>query len=176
MTLLENSLGLLEEQEQSQREMLQSTATTSNTLREGQTIIRTIRAKRSGMQVVLVRKQRKGKRNSNQGNNDPTNDNDYYLVLPGKDRTDAYNQVHRRGMHCTCRSFLNNIKGGGRKNSNNHAAATTDNVAFFSQSIICKHLLAVILMPHLMPWRMDGVGVEVLEDRKFAKLVASCQV
>lgn len=162
MNLLENALGLLEEQEQRQREMQSADA------QEGHTIIRTVRAKRSGMQTVLVQKQRKGKRNSNSGD-DQTNDNDHYLVLLGRDRTDAYNQVHRRGMHCTCRSFLNNINGGGRKS--NAAAEMISN-----QNIICKHLLAVILMPYLMPWRKDGVDVEVLDDKEFAKLIASCPI
>ena len=160
---LENALALLEEQEQYQREMLPTS--------EGQShIIRTVRAKRSGRQIVLIKKQRKGKRNSSGGNEQK--DADYYLLLLGKERVDALNQVHRRSMHCTCRSFQNNIKGGGRKSSGSAGDSHHSN----SQNIICKHLLAVILMPHLMPWSKSGMNVEVLEDREFAKLIASCQI
>jgi hypothetical protein len=162
---LENALALLEEEEQCQREKMVPRS-------DGQTphIIRTVRAKRSGRQMVLIKKARKGKRNSSGGNEQK--DSDYYFILLGKVRVDALHQVHRRSMHCTCRSFLNNIKGGGRK-SNGGAG---DSCLSTSQNIICKHLLAVILMPHLMPWSKSGVNVEVLEDKEFAKLIASCQI
>lgn len=168
ITLLENALALLEEQEQRQKEMQ------TNSSDDGQqtNIIRHVRAKRSGRNAVLIRKQRKGKRNSSGGDNDANmKDNDNYLIMPGKERTDASHQVHRRGMHCTCRSFLNNIKGGGRK-----SGGANDLVMHGSQNIICKHLLAVILMPHVMPWNKDGVSVEALGDREFAKVIASCQI
>lgn len=161
MSLLENSLALLEEHEQNQREKQ------SQNVANMSPIIRIVRAERSGRQAILIRKQRKGKRTSI-GCNDKQVENDLYLCLLGKERTDALHQVHRRGMHCTCRSFLNNIKGGGRKGSVGDAT--------ISQSIICKHLLALILMPHLMPWSKRGADVEVLEDRVFAKLIASCQI
>jgi hypothetical protein len=160
-SLLENSLALLEEHEQNQKEM-QSQNVSNIT-----PVIRIVRAERSGRQAILIRKQRKGKRTSI-GCNGKQVENDHYLCLLGKERTDALHQVHRRGMHCTCRSFLNNIKGGGRKGSVGDAT--------ISQSIICKHLLALTLMPHLMPWSKRDADVEVLEDRVFAKLIASCQI
>jgi hypothetical protein len=156
-SLLENALSLLEEQEQCQRQVNPN---------HSSPIIRTIRSERSGRQAILIRKQRKNKHPSE--SIDDATKGDFYVCLLGREKTDTVNQVHRRSMHCTCRSFLNNVKGGGRKGGSN---TTAD-----GPNIICKHLLAVILMPHLMPWSVKGVPVEILEDRMFAKLIASCQI
>ena len=169
MSLLENALSLLEEQEQCQREMRGGE---TDEVVSDQSIIRVIQAKRSGRKAIIIQKRRGNKRHSK--NTSDTKLNDYYLCLLGRDKSDSYNQIHRRGMHCTCKSFLNNIRGSSRKSTSGGDNATTN--AGYSHNIICKHLLAVILMPHLMPWCKEGVGVEVLEDKVFAKLIASCQI
>jgi hypothetical protein len=168
-SLLENALVLLEEHEQSQKE-----ARSAGNDENIKPIIRTIRAKRSCRQAVFIRKQRKSKRNSYGGNETPQdtkkNEAEFYLCLLGRDKVSARNRVHRRGMHCTCRSFLQNIKGGrSGKNSSETSSSSCQNIA-------CKHLLAVILMPHLLPWNEKVVDVETLEDREFAKLVARASI
>lgn len=168
MSLLENALSLLEEQEKYQREVR---GKDTDGVGDAQSIIRVIQAKRSGKKAIIIQKRRGNKRHSK--NTSDTKLNDYYLCLLGKDKTDSYNQIHRRGMHCTCKSFLNNIRGSSRKSTAGGDNATN---AGDSHNIICKHLLAVILMPHLMPWCKEGVVVEVLEDKVFAKLIAMCQI
>ena len=196
ITLLENSLALLEEQEEYQ----------NNDGNDGNDVttiapIRTIRARRSGRVAVLVRKQQKKKSRSSQSGKDKHSTDDYYLCLLGRDKltfdsthsairtsqgTYLCTPQHRIGMHCTCRSFFHNVKGvgtvggSGRYKSNDERSPTRSNSSSSSNSnksnIVCKHLLAVILMPHLLPWRKDGVEEDIVDDKMFAKLVMKASV
>jgi len=167
ISLLENALSLLEEQEQSQNGAQSP-------------IIWTIRAKRSGRDAILIRKQRKNKTLNFRGGDETsetdkrTNNemNQFYLCLLGRDRDNTWNRMQRWGVHCTCRSFFQNLKGG-RSNK----GSTSDGMASSNcQTIVCKHLLAVILMPHLLPWSEKGVKIEVVDDRQFAKVVSRASI
>lgn len=211
ISLLENSLALLEEQEQYKNNDDNddnNTSSSSNVIPP----IRTIRARRSGRVAVLVRKQRKKSRASHQQRqqqqqqSDKQIIDDYYLCLHGRDKvsidnnnafktskgTYLCNPHHRIGMHCTCRSFFHNIKGsssssgsgGGRFKSNGGERSPTGkassslsyNSISNNNSIVCKHLLAVILMPHLLPWREQGVEEDVVDDKLFTKLVMRASI
>ncbi|KAL7451409.1 hypothetical protein ACHAWC_003251 [Mediolabrus comicus] len=192
ISLLENSLALLEEQEQYQ----------NNDSNDGNNVvitippIRTIRARRSGRVAVLVQKQKKKSRSSQSGNDKHSTD-DYYLCLLGRDKftidsthsairtsqgTYLCTPQHRIGMHCTCRSFFHNVKGdSGRYKSNDERSPSRSNSNNNSNNsnksnIVCKHLLAVILMPHLLPWRKDGVEEDIVDDKMFAKLVMKASI
>ncbi|KAL7486462.1 hypothetical protein ACHAW6_012066 [Cyclotella cf. meneghiniana] len=167
ISLLESALSLLEEQEQSQSSVQFP-------------IIKTIRAKRSGRDAILVQKQRKNKTyNFRVGNEMSETDkrnneeiNQFYLCLLGRDRANNWNRMQRLGVHCTCRSFFQNIKGG-----KSNKGSTSDGLASLNcQTIVCKHLLAVILMPHLLPWSEKGVKIEVVDDRQFAKVVSKASI
>ena len=191
ISLLENSLALLEEQEQ-----YQNNDNNNNTNRDLSPMIippiRTIRARRSKRVAVLVRKQRKKSRASNPNQN---LDN-YYLCLLGRNRviidnSNAYKTSngtclctpqHRIGMHCTCRSFFHNIKGSGSASDKSgrspigKASYNNNSSGGGNNSIVCKHLLAVILMPHLLPWRTQGVVEDVVDDKVFTKLVMKASI
>ena len=196
ISLLENSLALLEEQEQYQNNDGNNNVNNDD---NGVTIppIRTIRARRSGRVAVLVRKQKKKSRSSYQHDKHSTTD-DYYLCLLGRDKltidsthsairtsqgTYLCTPQHRIGMHCTCRSFFHNVKGdSGRFKSNDERSPSrggrnSGNSSNNNKSnIVCKHLLAVILMPHLLPWRKDGVEEDIVDDKMFAKLVMKASI
>ena len=199
ISLLENSLALLEEQEQYQNNDDNNNNNNSSSSSEITPPIRTIRAKRSGRVAVLVRKQRKNSRASNQNyqSNKQIID-DYYLCLLGRDRVTIGNNnafktskgtylctpQHRIGMNCTCRSFFHNIKGsggsGGRFKSNGDRSPPRTASSYSSNgninNIVCKHLLAVILMPHLLPWRSQSVEEDVVDDKLFTKLVMRASI
>ena len=202
ISLLENSLALLEEQEQYQNNDGNNDDNGFTTIPP----IRTIRARRSGRVAVLVRKQQKKKSRSSQSGKDKHINitDDYYLCLLGRDKltidsthsairtsqgTYLCTPQHRIGMHCTCRSFFHNVKGvgtaaaaggSGRYKSNDERSPSRSNSSSSSNSnntnIVCKHLLAVILMPHLLPWRKDGVEEDIVDDKMFAKLVMKASV
>lgn len=207
LTLLENALALLDEQEQYQREhsKLNDSGASGNDDGMPPPVIRKIVAKRSGRSCVLVRKQR-NKKSSNSSNNTKENDNtkkkkqcemdEYYLCIMGRDTFDHHSllcdnssgcwaKIQRKGAHCTCRSFSQNIKGGnsssGRasfspsvKSSGGDAASTTTATSI----VICKHLLAAILMPFMLPWSKPDCDVqeEIVDDREFAKLVMRASI
>lgn len=207
LTLLENALALLDEQEH-QREYIKLNDSGASGNDDGMPppVIRKIVAKRSGRSCVLVRKQR-NKKSSNSSNNTKENDNtkkkkqcemdEYYLCIMGRDTFDHHSllcdnnssgccaKIQRKGAHCTCRSFSQNIKGGnsssGRasfspsvKSSGGDAASTTTATSI----VICKHLLAAILMPFMLPWSKPDCGVqeEIVDDREFAKLVMRASI
>jgi len=209
MSLLENSLALLEEQEQYQNNKNNDDDNNNNNSSSSSAIIppiRTIRARRSGRVAVLVRKQRKKSRASNQQQHQSDKQiiDDYYLCLLGRDRVTIDNNnafktskgtylctpQHRIGMHCTCRSFFHNIKGsgsggsgGGRFKSNGSERSPSGKASSYSSSsnggnnnVVCKHLLAVILMPHLLPWRSQSVEEDVVDDKLFTKLVMRASI
>eukprot|EP00984_Skeletonema_dohrnii_P004796 scaffold1681_cov113-Skeletonema_dohrnii-CCMP3373.AAC.5 len=207
MSLLENSLALLEEQEQYQNNKNNDDDDNNNNASSSAIIppIRTIRAHRSGRVAVLVRKQRKKSRASNQQQHQSDKQiiDDYYLCLLGRDRVTIDNNNsfktskgtylctphHRIGMHCTCRSFFHNIKGsgsggsgGGRFKSNGERSPSGKASSSYSSSsggnnnVVCKHLLAVILMPHLLPWRSQSVEEDVVDDKLFTKLVMRASI
>eukprot|EP00574_Skeletonema_japonicum_P010775 CAMPEP_0201719010 /NCGR_PEP_ID=MMETSP0593-20130828/4361_1 /ASSEMBLY_ACC=CAM_ASM_000672 /TAXON_ID=267983 /ORGANISM="Skeletonema japonicum, Strain CCMP2506" /LENGTH=293 /DNA_ID=CAMNT_0048209399 /DNA_START=222 /DNA_END=1103 /DNA_ORIENTATION=- len=207
IALLENSLALLEEQEQFQN--IPNDDEDSNNINNYSPSsaiippIRTIRARRSGRVAVLVRKQRKkSSRASNQNHQSSDKEiiDDYYLCLLGRDRVTIDNNAfktskgtylctpqHRIGMNCTCRSFFHNLKGsgssssgGGRFKSSSGGERSPAGMKTSSQSsnnsVVCKHLLAVILMPHLLPWRSQGVEEDVVDDKLFTKLVMRASI
>mmetsp|Transcript_15955 Transcript_15955/g.34408 ORF Transcript_15955/g.34408 Transcript_15955/m.34408 type:complete len:329 (-) Transcript_15955:177-1163(-) len=126
----------------------------------------------------------------------------YYLCLLGRDRIDRRammmmmmmspprssrgrraNIYRRVGAHCTCQSFFQNIKGGGgggrslSSTSSSLSAKSSEALVPTSPScsnnvVVCKHLLAAILAPHLLPWSENGgMEYEVVDDREFAKLI-----
>ena len=212
LTLLENALALLDEQEQYQREhsSLNDSGASGNDDGMPPPVIRKIVAKRSGRSCVLVRKQR-NKKSSNSSNNTKENDNtkkkkqcemdEYYLCIMGRDTFDHHSllcdnssgcwaKIQRKGAHCTCRSFSQNIKGGnsssGRasfspsvKSSGGDAASTTTGTtSSLNNIVICKHLLAAILMPFMLPWSKPDCGVqeEIVDDREFAKFVMRASI
>jgi len=128
-------------------------------------------------------------------------DDEYYLCLPGRrahatagrrmaslstSRPPSSDAIRRRGGHCTCRSFFQNIKGavgggiggmGGPVPTAAAAAAARAGAA--DGPATCKHLLAAALMTHVLPWSMmtgGGAEIEVVDDREFARLVARASI
>jgi hypothetical protein len=210
-SLLENALTLLEGQEQYQSELNSNNSTINNADNcnvEGDIpIIRKIQARRSGREAILIRKQRTKSTNRKSWDNATTSaiDNgmkkedimhDYYLCLLGRDRPSPRPftrtqlndnnycnvKLQRRGIHCTCRSFFQNITGGrapSKHNNNNNNSSSSNhstNSIGKDESIICKHILAAILMPQLLPWSEKGVDVDIVEDRMFAKMVMRASI
>ena len=228
MTLLENALALLDEQEQYQREYCKEMGngdTSSNNPTTVFPVIRKIRAKRSGRTAVLVRKQRKNNKSlynksksaadNNSEYSSQVNDSkkkqkitdDFYLCIMGKDKlldqrsllnsnnndSGGWDKVQRCGAHCTCRAFSQNIKGGnnGRssqsqssssaKGSSSRNEAASSATAHSSNAVVCKHLLAAILLPHMLPWSNNETGScgmedEIVEDKEFAKLIMRASI
>jgi len=196
ISLVENSLALLDEQDQYERNQCEETIhdNTPKTV----PVIRKIRAKRSGREVILVRKQRKKSSAANKSKfadshissqvmNTKTNEDEnvmdeYYLCLLGRDQIDrralltnkhGWRKIQRQGAHCTCRSFFQNIKGGSRSSS---AKNSETSIPSWANIVVCKHLLAAILMPHLLPWSRTGVVHEDVDDKEFAKLVMRASI
>ena len=193
MSLLENALALLDEQEQYQRNCAESS--NNDDAQSAMPVLRRIRARRSGREAILVRKQRKkssSRRRSKSGDakmeedtaeTKPKQLDEYYLCLLGREQIDrrasqasncGWARMHRKGMHCTCRSFFQNIKGGSRSSSSKShelpSAPTCTDI------VVCKHLLAAMLMPHLLPWSGSGVTEEIVDDKEFAKLVVRASI
>ena len=126
---------------------------------------------------------------------------EYYLCLPGRGAHATAGRrraaaslstsrppsrdaaiLRRRGGHCTCRSFFQNIKGasGGAGGGGATAASAREGGAADGPAT-CKHLLAAMLMPHVLPWStMTGGGggaeIEIVDDREFARLVARASI
>mmetsp|Transcript_6611 Transcript_6611/g.11778 ORF Transcript_6611/g.11778 Transcript_6611/m.11778 type:complete len:279 (+) Transcript_6611:238-1074(+) len=201
MSLLENALALLDEQKQYQSNHcteIDNDQTTPMTVPV--IVIRKIRARRSGREAILVRKQRKKSSSGhksksadgisssqvNKNDKDGKKQNiadDYYLCLLGRDRIDrralltnnhGWAKIHRQGAHCTCRSFFQNIKGGSRSSS---AKSSEVSLPSCSNVVVCKHLLAAIIMPHLLPWsKTGGIEDEIVDDREFAKLIMRASI
>lgn len=200
MSLLENSLALLDEQEQ--YETIQCEESRGEDTSSTAPVIRKIRAKRSKREAILIRKQRKKSTSSakkskladsqvslqvTDTNNNKNEKNqhvmdDYYLCLLGKDQISrralltnkhGWSKIQRQGAHCTCRSFFQNIKGGSRSTSAKNSEAS---IPPCSNVVVCKHLLAAILMPHLLPWSRTSVVHEDVDDREFAKLVMRASI
>lgn len=212
MSLLENSLALLDEQDRYNTNHGKEAGSVDETAGP---VIRKVRARRSGRSAILVRKQRKKSSSSAKSMHSGTNNNpssqmdardndgkkkpniadDYYLCLLGRDRIDrraallaknnnrnGWARVRRRGIHCTCRSFFQNMKvgGGGRSSSSSQANDAVSSKPARPDDydvVVCKHLLAAILMPHMLPWSgAGGVEEEVVDDREFAKLVMRASI
>ncbi|KAL7466861.1 hypothetical protein ACHAXS_007138 [Conticribra weissflogii] len=180
-SLLESALTLLEDQEkyQSQKNEARDPSDDSFT-----PVIRKIRSKRSGRVAILVRKQQRKKASiSDRGGDDTENrrilSKNYYLCLLGRDRSNVHaiikgdksGRIYRQGAHCTCRSFLQRMKGDGMTHARSrNSTAVVGKTESLPEYAFCKHLLASILMPHLLPWRKIGVDEEIIDDREFAKL------
>lgn len=192
ISLLENALALLDEQRQyhnsrSNRSDIDNDQSTPMTA----LVIRKIRARRSGRTAFLVRKQRrklssgdssksggnaqsKGNKNDHHGEKQKVLD-EYYLCLVGKHQIDrgallpnrhGWAATYRQGAHCTCRSFFQNIIKGEAKSQ-----------SACSNVVVCKHLLAVILMPYLLPCsKTGGVEDEAVDDQEFARLVMRASI
>mmetsp|Transcript_30982 Transcript_30982/g.52953 ORF Transcript_30982/g.52953 Transcript_30982/m.52953 type:complete len:298 (-) Transcript_30982:164-1057(-) len=222
MSLLENALALLDEQKQYENglgAMTTEIMDTNHHRRQTETnapmtimpVIRKIRARRSGREAILVRKQRKKASSTKTNKPEVSRDNDasssqmgadtndkngrkqsimvgdYYVCILGRDGIDrcaTYSnirrgaRVRRRGAHCTCRSFFQNMKGGNSRSSSTSKSSNEVSVPSYSNHVIvCKHLLAAILMPHLLPWSQNGgIDDEVLDDREFAKLIMRASI
>jgi hypothetical protein len=89
--------------------------------------------------------------------------------------------LRRRGGHCTCRSFFQNIKGAIRGTGGGGATAAPAREGGAADGpATCKHLLAAALMPYVLPWStMAGSGgaeIEIVDDREFARLVARASI
>ena len=148
--------------------------------RPGQPAIRRIRARRSGREAVLVRsggqQRRKGRPGGGDGGGDEEEEQ-YYLCLLGDGRADGRSLLAdgrsrvRRPLHCTCRSYMQNVMtGGGGRGALPAAAAAAPSPD------PCKHLLASILMPHLLPWSRRSELAEVVEDKEFARLMLAASI
>eukprot|EP00580_Thalassiosira_gravida_P018289 CAMPEP_0201662850 /NCGR_PEP_ID=MMETSP0494-20130426/4832_1 /ASSEMBLY_ACC=CAM_ASM_000839 /TAXON_ID=420259 /ORGANISM="Thalassiosira gravida, Strain GMp14c1" /LENGTH=321 /DNA_ID=CAMNT_0048141317 /DNA_START=158 /DNA_END=1123 /DNA_ORIENTATION=+ len=110
------------------------------------------------------------------------------MLPPTSSRGCRANIYHRVGAHCTCRSFFQNIKGGGgggrsSTSSSSTSAKSSEALVPISSSscsnniVVCKHLLAAILAPHLLPWSENGgMEDEVVDDREFAKLIMRASI
>ncbi|KAL7545033.1 hypothetical protein ACHAWF_010691 [Thalassiosira exigua] len=199
--LLENALALLDEQEQFQTSRAGGFGDDDHVLDQAP-VIRKIRARRSGREAALIRKQRKkppssrrsnskaskvdvSSRMSEEGNvrDNPQIADEYYLCLLGRDgidrrasfaSNDGWARVHRRGMHCTCRSFFQNMNGGCRTSSSKGEVLSSP---ICPDAVVCKHLLAAILMPHMLPWSIGGgAAEETVDDKQFAKLVMRASI
>jgi len=218
MSLLENALALLDEQEQYQRDHgnKNNKMDIDDNTTQPLPVIRRIRAKRSGRTAVLVRKTRKKSSYKSKSNNTSpshqvhTNTNEekkpsvsttdeYYLCLMGREKIDrrtvmsnnndgttsssgVWCKVQRQGAHCTCRSFSQNIKGGNSRSSSSSSPkrnndSSTQSV-MNSNAVVCKHLLAAILLPHMLPWSKSGCELEdeIVDDREFAKLISKASI
>lgn len=136
--------------------------------------IKILRARKSGRKAAFVFSRRAPlKTDRDSGGSETTEKKkikgQFYLCLLGRDRCVIRGsegkaardpqRLRRKGMHCTCRSFFERVK----------ASSPTDSVA------VCKHLLAAILAPHLLPGGRDGVE-SIVDDRDFAKLVTRASV
>ena len=215
MSLLENALALLDEQEQYQNNNMEIDASVNTT--PPLPVIRRIRAKRSGRTAILVRKTRKKSsyksKSTTKNSTSPshqvhsnTNEekkqsvasttDEYYLCLMGREKIDrravmnnnnndrsssgVWCKVQRQGAHCTCRSFSQNIKGGNNRSSSspkrNNDSSTQ--LVVNSNAVVCKHLLAAILLPHMLPWSKPGCELEdeIVDDREFAKLISKASI
>mmetsp|Transcript_16032 Transcript_16032/g.33533 ORF Transcript_16032/g.33533 Transcript_16032/m.33533 type:complete len:255 (-) Transcript_16032:144-908(-) len=180
-SLLESALLLLEDQEKYQSEKKHAGDPNDDSMNP---VIRKIRARRSGRVAFLVRKrQRKKASTPERGDNDiekrQSISEHYYLCLLGCHRSnihavirgDKSGRIYRQGAHCTCRSFFQRIKGDGKTFSRSrNSAAGVEEVEPLPESVACKHLIALILIPHLLPWRKIGVDEEIVDDRVFAKM------
>ena len=224
MSLLENALALLDEQEQYQRDHASVGNTNSNMdIDDNATpplpVIRRIKAKRSGRTAILVRKTRKkptyksksannsspsshqvyGNTNEEKKQSVATTTDEYYLCLMGREKNDrrtvmnhnnngissssgVWCKVQRQGAHCTCRSFSQNIKGGNSRSSSSSSPKRNNDsstqLVMNSNAVVCKHLLAAILLPHMLPWNKSGCELEdeIVDDREFAKLISKASI
>ena len=194
-SLLESALALLEEQEKYERESSSNSA--GGNENKVIPVIRKIRARRSGRDAILVRKQQR-KQSASAGDGVSKSKsgkikNEYYLCLLGRDRSNIHpivrgennninwTNIHRQGTHCNCRSFYQKIKGGVTRSSAEHTNRSldydrSDQLLHSTDTIVCKHLLASILMPYLLPWSEKGVEEDQVDDRKFAKLVMRASI
>jgi len=219
MSLLENALALLDEQEQYQRDNdtnsnmeIDNNVNTTPSL----PVIRRIKAKRSGRTAILVRKTRKKSSYKSKSNDTSpshqvhsntneekkqsvaTTTDEYYLCLMGREKIDrravmnhnnngissssgVWCKVQRQGAHCTCRSFSQNIRGGNSRSSSSSSPkrnndSSTQSV-MNSNAVVCKHLLAAILLPHMLPWKPGyELEEEIVDDREFAKLISKASI
>ena len=85
----------------------------------------------------------------------------------------------RRGMHCTCRAFFQNVGGGGGIGGGGGASPVGRGgprgvPGSSPDAVVCKHLLAAILLPHLLP--AGDAEAEIVDDRDFAWWLARASV
>ena len=75
--------------------------------------------------------------------------------------------------YCSCRSYFQNMKGMNDKNTSMEERGGGE-----CEGVVCKHLLAILLMPHLPPWGNVGGGmkVETVNDKVFARLVSYASI
>lgn len=184
-TLLENALALLD------NKLAQSQAIGN----DGKPVawIRRIRAKRSGREAILFRKQRGSKTTTiiSSSAEHPIDSNgnivpdEYYLCLLPRLRNRRGFECGsgivdiRGGVHCTCRSFFQNVLGG-RHGGRRHCQSRHVQISSSLNAVVtCKHILAAKLMPHLLLSGSDGTDeneFETVDDRLFAKLLSQASI
>ena len=182
-TLLENALALLDDK---RSRGAQSHIISGN---DGPATIRRIRAKRSGREAILFRKQRGSKimMTSSTSAELPLASSgtimtdEYYLCLIPRLRNwpgvggNGSGSIRGAGAHCTCRSFLHNIISagghGGRRNCRQMTVSSSLNTV-----VTCKHVLAAKLMPHLLLSSSDDNNLEIVDDRLFARLLTRASI
>ena len=76
--------------------------------------------------------------------------------------------------YCSCRSYFQNMKGMNDKDTSMEERGGGE-----CEGVVCKHLLAILLMPHLPPWSNvvgGGMKVETVNDKVFARLVSYASI
>jgi hypothetical protein len=76
--------------------------------------------------------------------------------------------------YCSCRSYFQNMKG-----MNDKSTSMEERGGGECEGVVCKHLLAILLMPHLPPWSNvvgGGMKVETVNDKVFARLVSYASI
>ena len=178
-TLLENALALLD----NKGGVLQSQAVGND---GPPASIRRIRAKRSGREAILFRKQHHGSKTKALSSSLSTvMQDEYYLCIIPKMRNwrgvigGKGSGGIRSGAHCTCRSFSQNILSGGH-GGRRHSRHVQISPSLYPV-VTCKHILAAKLMPHLL-LHSDSDGsdsnnnFELVDDRLFARLLAGSSI
>ena len=177
-TLLENALALLDDNRgRSQSQVVVGDDGTSATIRR-------IRAKRSGREAILFRKQHGSKTKAALAPSSSAElpsesgkiiHDEYYLCLIPRHGFGGidWGAGIRGGAHCTCRSFFQNIITGGGHGGRRHCHQIP--LSSSANAVVtCKHVLAAKLMPHLLLFGSDGNfldDVEIVDDRLFAMLL-----
>ncbi|KAL7444355.1 hypothetical protein ACHAXH_009955 [Discostella pseudostelligera] len=181
-TLLENALALLDDNRgRSPSQVVVGDDGPAATIRR-------IRAKRSGREAILFRKQHGSTTkivpsSTAELPSGKTMRDDYYLCLvPRLDRR-GFGSIDcgagiRGSAHCTCRSFFQNIITGGGHGGRRHCHQMPLSSSL-NTVVTCKHVLAAKLMPHVLLSGSDGNfldDVEIVDDRLFARLLMRASI
>lgn len=104
--------------------------------------------------LVKCKKSNSSRKNNHNHNNDESTSNSYFCILPAiSPRTHQKDHHHHDIQYCSCRSFLENSK-----------------ASSAPKQFLCKHLLALKLMPALQhPYNI----IETVSDDAFSTFVLS---